>query len=290
MHTLAQLIELNSLPTTAQDAEPAMPFGERVLARLADAGYALRNVADDQGTRCVRQDRSPSRSGSGERLRYRVAIGSIAVARDFDVLDGQTVPRPVQVIEGTRSESRAAVTTVGSRRVGKARGVGTSAASTPTGAFVRDSRRAPALRGAASDHIRVAGRHRVTPAGVGGGRGDSGCATFVIHREPGPDTASSGRDRMTRLFGKLASRIVGRRGTRDAALAIGSMRRSVPAALVESEEAAVSDRESSRMETLRTFLPSVAPDLASVTARCPTSDLSSRRADCRMPLRASARA
>ena len=147
VHTLAQLIELNSLPTTAQDAEPAMPFGERVLARLADAGYALRNVADDQGTRCVRQDRSPSRSGSGERLRYRVAIGSIAVARDFDVLDGQTVPRPVQVIEGTRSESRAAVTTVGSRRVGMARGVGTSAAPTPTGAFVRGSRRRTSATG-----------------------------------------------------------------------------------------------------------------------------------------------
>ena len=101
VHTLAQLPELHPLQTTVQVSAPATPFGRRVVARLDEAGYGIQEVSADQGAHYVRYRAERAETETGERTRYRVAIGPVAVERDYRVVAGETLPGSPLSVQGT---------------------------------------------------------------------------------------------------------------------------------------------------------------------------------------------
>jgi len=103
IHTLAQLPELHPMQTTLQISTPATPFGEHLLARLEDAGYGIQEVTADQGERYVRYRAERAETETGERTRYRIAVGEIALERDYRVVDGETLPGSTMSIRGAGS-------------------------------------------------------------------------------------------------------------------------------------------------------------------------------------------
>ena len=104
VNTLSQLPELHPLQTTVQVSAPATPFGRHVLARLDEAGYGIQEVSADQGVHYVRYRAERAETETGERTRYRVAVGSVAVERDYRVVDGETVPGSVQSVHGAETK------------------------------------------------------------------------------------------------------------------------------------------------------------------------------------------
>jgi len=104
VHTLAQLPELHPLQTTLQVSAPATPFGRRVLARLDEAGYGIQEVSADQGAHYVRYRAERAETETGERTRYRIAIGPVAVERDFRIVGGETQPGSPQNVYGAATQ------------------------------------------------------------------------------------------------------------------------------------------------------------------------------------------
>ena len=100
VNTLTQLPELHPLQTTVQVSAPATPFGRHVLARLDEAGYGIQEVSADQGVHYVRYRAERAETETGERTRYRVAIGPVAVERDYRVVAGETLPGSAQSVHG----------------------------------------------------------------------------------------------------------------------------------------------------------------------------------------------
>ena len=108
VYTLAQVPQLHPLKTTLQVSEPLTPFGQRVLARLGEAGYGLQRVETDQGPNFVRYRTEHVASETGERTRYRLAVGEVSIERDYEAgEDGATVPESVQLVRGVPERSLA---------------------------------------------------------------------------------------------------------------------------------------------------------------------------------------
>ena len=103
IHVLAQLPELHPMQTTLQVSTPSTPFGERVLARLEDAGYGIQEVTADQGEHYVRYRAERAETETGERTRYRIAVGEVALERDYRVVEGETVPGSAMSVRGAGS-------------------------------------------------------------------------------------------------------------------------------------------------------------------------------------------
>ena len=71
VYTLAQVPELHPLKSTLQVGEPITPFGERVHARLEEAGYGLQRVAPitARTSSATAPSTSPARSASAPATR-----------------------------------------------------------------------------------------------------------------------------------------------------------------------------------------------------------------------------
>ena len=104
VQAIAQVRSLNPLQTTLEISAPLSPFGERVFARLEEAGYGMRLVESDQGPRYVRYSSDRLVSERGTRDRFAVRIGEIALERDYTVLDGVTVPSSPFLLDGALDE------------------------------------------------------------------------------------------------------------------------------------------------------------------------------------------
>ena len=107
VNTLAQLPELPPGQTLVQVSTPVTPFGRRVVASLGEAGYGIQEVEADQGSHYVRYRAERAETETGERTRYRVAVGPVSVERDFRVVDGDTLPGSEQRIEGAERQELA---------------------------------------------------------------------------------------------------------------------------------------------------------------------------------------
>ena len=104
VYTLAQVPELHPLKSTLQVSEPLTPFGRRVQARLEEAGYGLQRVAADQGPRFVRYSTERSASETGERNRYAISVGDIALSRDYARDARGTRPDSRLLVEGVEPQ------------------------------------------------------------------------------------------------------------------------------------------------------------------------------------------
>lgn len=100
---LTQLPDLHPYRTTVQASPSTTRFGDRVLARVADAGYGVQSVAADQGHRYLRYRAERSESEVGEETRYRVAIGPFSVSRAYALVDGRTVPSSTLRVDGAEA-------------------------------------------------------------------------------------------------------------------------------------------------------------------------------------------
>jgi len=103
VYTLTQVPTLHPLKTTLQVSDPMTPFGERVVARLKEAGYGMQRVAADHGPNYLRYRNEHAESETGERRIYSVSIGDVSVQRDFTVTGKETVPGSAQTVRGIDS-------------------------------------------------------------------------------------------------------------------------------------------------------------------------------------------
>ena len=98
---LVQIPELAPGVATLQVNRPDTAFGNAVVRALEDAGYGLQLVADDRGRHYVGYARRVAETEIGEVVDYRLAVGEVALTREFAVEDdGSVFPASLLRIEG----------------------------------------------------------------------------------------------------------------------------------------------------------------------------------------------
>lgn len=92
LNTLSLLDSINELTTTFQMLMPKTNFGKAVLSTVESKGYGVQLVSGDLGTDFLRYKAELSQTENGMLESYSLSVGAISVARQYAVVDGNTVP------------------------------------------------------------------------------------------------------------------------------------------------------------------------------------------------------
>jgi len=98
---LVQLPEATPAGVTLQYSPPRSAFGNTILRALEDAGYGLRRVPDDQGSRYIAYSRRFAETEAGPVTDYELRVGELRLQRAY-VHDAERVfPSSLLAIEGS---------------------------------------------------------------------------------------------------------------------------------------------------------------------------------------------
>ena len=98
---LVQLPGTSPSGLTLQVSAPGTAFGHVLVRALEDAGYGLQRVSADQGLHYVSYRRRTSLTDAGETVDYGLAIGELALSREYVVEEGRIYPSSPMTIAGS---------------------------------------------------------------------------------------------------------------------------------------------------------------------------------------------